>query len=95
MTCPVMNEAASDARNTAAAAAGGEGILEDNYSLWRLMERENISEEYARVRIAAQRSNAEFSGMCDYTLENDGTYQDFQRKCLAFFSDPAIMKEKP
>ena len=61
----------------------------------RLMERENISEEYARARIAAQRSNAEFSSMCDYTLENDGTYQDFQRKCLAFFADPAIMKEKP
>ena len=61
----------------------------------RLMERENISEEYARARIAAQRSNAEFSDMCDYTLENDGTYQDFQRKCLAFFADPAIMKEKP
>ena len=61
----------------------------------RLMERENISEEYARARIAAQRSNAEFSNMCDYTLENDGTYPDFQRKCLAFFADPAIMKEKP
>ena len=60
----------------------------------RLMEREGISREYARARIAAQRSNAEFSKLCDYTLENDGTQDDFQRKCLAFFSREDIMKEK-
>ena len=61
----------------------------------RLMEREGISEEYARSRIAAQKSNGDFSKMCDYTLENDGSYEDFQRKCLAFFSRTDIMKEKP
>ena len=61
----------------------------------RLMERENISEEYARARIAAQRSNEEFSKLCDYTLVNDGSQEDFLRKCLAFFSHPDIMKEKP
>ena len=61
----------------------------------RLMKREGITREYAFSRIAAQRSNAEFSKMCDYTLENDGTYEDFQRKCLAFFSRTDIMKEKP
>jgi L-threonylcarbamoyladenylate synthase len=61
----------------------------------RLIRREGISREYAAARIAAQRSNEEFSKMCDYTLENDGTYEDFQRKCLAFFSRPDIMKEKP
>ena len=61
----------------------------------RLMEREGITREYAVSRIAAQKSNEEFSKMCDYTLENDGTYEDFQRKCLAFFADPVIMEEKP
>ena len=61
----------------------------------RLIQREGISHEYAAARIAAQRSNEEFSKMCDYTLENDGTYEDFQRKCLAFFSRTDIMKEKP
>ena len=60
----------------------------------RLMQRENISREYAESRIAAQKSNEEFSAACDYTLENSGSREDFQRKCLAFFSDPAIMKEK-
>jgi dephospho-CoA kinase len=61
----------------------------------RLMEREGITREYAVSRIAAQKRNEEFSKMCDYTLENDGTYEDFQRKCLAFFADPVIMEEKP
>ena len=61
----------------------------------RLVQREGISREYAAARIAAQPSNEEFSALCDYTLENDGTREDFQRKCLAFFSDPDIMKEKP
>ena len=61
----------------------------------RLMDREGISREYAESRIAAQRTNEEFSKMCDYTLENDASQEDFQRKCLAFFGSPAIMKEKP
>ena len=61
----------------------------------RLIRREGISREYAAARISAQRSNEEFAKMCDYTLENDGTYEDFQRKCLAFFADPVIMEEKP
>ena len=60
----------------------------------RLMDREGISREYAASRIAAQASNEEFSKKCDYTLENTGTREDFLRKCLAFFSDPDIMKEK-
>ena len=59
----------------------------------RLVRREGISEEYARARIAAQRSNAEFSQLCDYTLENDTTRDDFQRKCLAFFEPYSIIKE--
>ena len=60
----------------------------------RLVERESISREYAESRIAAQPSNEAFVKMCDYTLENSGSRENFQRKCLAFFSDPAIMKEK-
>ena len=58
----------------------------------RLIQREGITREYASSRVAAQQSNEEFSKMCDYTLENDGTYEDFQRKCLAFFSRTDLMK---
>ena len=58
----------------------------------RLMEREGISRSYAEGRVAAQKSNAAFSAMCSYTLENDTTIEAFRAKCLAFFMDLAIIK---
>ena len=58
----------------------------------RLMSRDGITEEYARSRIAAQRPQAEFSALCDHTLVNDGTREDFQKKCLAFLAQLDIMK---
>ena len=57
----------------------------------RLMTRDSISEEYARKRIAAQRSNEEFSAICSHTLENDGEICVFRAKCLAFLSKFGIM----
>lgn len=61
----------------------------------RLMARDGISREYAQSRIDAQPPQNAFSQRCDYTLHNDGTAEDFRRKCLAFFAGPAIIKEKP
>lgn len=58
----------------------------------RLMARDGISEEYARTRIAAQRSQAEFEALCDFTLVNDGTEEAFREKCLAFLSAQGIIK---
>ncbi len=57
----------------------------------RLMAREGISQDYAKARIAAQRPQSEFSALCDVTLENNGTLEDFQKKCLAFFRGLGIM----
>lgn len=57
----------------------------------RLMARDGISEEYAQSRIAAQKNNQEFSALCDYTLENNDTKEDFQTKCLAFLQEIGIM----
>ena len=51
----------------------------------RLMARDNISADYAAARIDAQPTGAEFARRCDYTLVNDGTREEFQEKCLAFF----------
>ena len=59
----------------------------------RLMARENISEEYAASRIAAQKSDAYFADICDHTLENDGSFDAFATKCLAFFMELAIIEE--
>ncbi len=58
----------------------------------RLMAREGISEEYARKRIRAQKSAAEFSAMCDFTLENNTTREAFFTKCIAFFREIGIIK---
>lgn len=59
----------------------------------RLIAREGISREYAASRIAAQKSNAYFSELCDHTLENATTEADFYANCLAFFQGLVIIKE--
>ena len=66
-------------------------IAPDQLRLERLMQRDGISEQYARQRIQAQHSDDWFRKKCDYTLENDGSPADFQGKCLAFFHEIGIM----
>ncbi len=60
----------------------------------RLIARDNITEEQAKLRINAQKPESWFREQCDHTLENDGTAINFQEKCLAFFSKLFIIKEK-
>lgn len=55
--------------------------------LRRLMARDNISESYARSRMDAQRSEGSFRALCDYTLENNTTREEFYGKCLSFFRE--------
>ncbi len=57
----------------------------------RLMQREEISQAYAAARIAAQISQGKFEEKCDHVLHNDGTKQEFQQKCLAFFRGLGII----
>ena len=57
--------------------------LEDRVK--RLMVRDNISEDYARARIAAQKSADWFRAHCDAVLENYGTKDAFATKCVDFF----------
>ena len=58
----------------------------------RLMARDGISEEYARSRIAAQHDEGWFREQCDVCLKNDGTQEDFQKKCLAFLRKLGIIE---
>lgn len=53
----------------------------------RLMLREGISEDYARKRIAAQKSDAYFEENCDAVLHNDGTKEEFEQKCFDYFTE--------
>ena len=55
--------------------------------LKRLMARDGISESYARSRMDAQRSQESFRWLCDHTLENYTTQEDFYAKCLSFFRE--------
>ena len=59
----------------------------------RLMSRDNIPEDYARNRIAAQHDANWFRERCDEILENNGNLDTFQCKCLAFLARHGIMKE--
>ncbi len=53
----------------------------------RIMARENISEEYARMRIAAQKDAVYFKAHCDYVLENtaEDTPETFSARALSLF----------
>ena len=61
--------------------------------IYRLMERDGITEEYAQNRISAQHSDDWFRERCDHMLVNDGNIETFKTKCLAFLFSLGIMKE--
>ncbi|MCD7861906.1 MAG: threonylcarbamoyl-AMP synthase [Oscillospiraceae bacterium] len=53
----------------------------------RLTARDGITDEMARARIAAQRSDDYFETHCAYVLHNDGTQAAFEQKCKDFFTE--------
>ena len=57
----------------------------------RLMLRDNISESYARSRIAAQHDESWFRQRCDRVLENSETEIQFHKNCLAFLQELGII----
>lgn len=58
----------------------------------RLVQRDGISPEYARSRIAAQPSARWFAERCDAVLENNGTAEEFRKKSIAFLDSHGIIK---
>ena len=59
----------------------------------RLMLRDNIPEDYARSRIAAQHKEDWFRQRCHCTLENNCTEIQFREKCLAFLKNRDIIEK--
>lgn len=57
----------------------------------RLMERDHISESYARARIAAQHDEAWFRQRCDFILENNSDRETFSELCIAFLKKMNII----
>ena len=58
----------------------------------RLVAREGISEEYARLRIRAQRPESYFRENCTYVIENNGTREEYRLQCERLFK--MILEEK-
>ncbi len=53
----------------------------------RIMARDGVTEDYARLRISAQKPNSFYEENCDYVLVSDGaTVEDFEDKCREFFA---------
>jgi L-threonylcarbamoyladenylate synthase len=53
----------------------------------RIVKREGISEEYARLRIEAQKPDEYYKENCDVILCNDGTQEAFRALCGRRFSE--------
>lgn len=54
----------------------------------RIMERDGVSEEYARLRVGAQKPESWFAENCDYVLISDcETVEKFEAKCKVFFTE--------
>ena len=58
----------------------------------RLVAREGVSEEYARLRIRAQKPDSFFEAHCDHILRNDGTREEFRQSCDKLFK--TILEEQ-
>lgn len=52
----------------------------------RLIRREGISEEYARARISAQKSDDWYRQQCTHVLDNAGSKEEFEALCREFFA---------
>ena len=59
----------------------------ESMRIQRLQRREGISEEYARLRIAAQENNEYYAEKCDYVLYNGRDMASFEDKCRKFFTE--------
>jgi dephospho-CoA kinase len=57
------------------------------------MAREGVSEDYARLRVAAQKSDEWYREHCDIALVNEGDIDKFKRRCLESFS--ALLASPP
>ena len=53
----------------------------------RIMARDGITEEYARLRVEAQHGDEFFRENCSHVIVNDGTAAEFEAKCRTFFED--------
>ncbi len=66
-------------------------ISDKSIRLKRIMQRDNISEDAALMRINAQQSDGYYKEKCDFVLENNGAVAEFEKECKDFIEK--ILKE--
>ena len=62
-------------------------VADEETRVRRLMERDGITEEYARSRIAAQKPAEWFAQRADLVLENNGSEAEFAERCRRAFAE--------
>jgi dephospho-CoA kinase len=64
-------------------------IAPEEVRVRRIMARENITEQYARMRVAAQKKEDFYRKNCTYLLENteNDTPEDFSLRAIALFRE--------
>ncbi len=60
----------------------------------RLLQRDNITRDYALLRIRAQKSCEEFSAIADHNLCSDQPMEQFSKQCTDFIKGVFKMEEK-
>lgn len=64
------------------------GVIADRTKrIERIMRRDNISREYAMMRVNAQYPNEYFEKNCEHILRNDGTEKEFEKACKKLFKE--------
>ena len=62
-------------------------VADEEKRIQRIMERDSISREYAKLRISAQKPNSYFAENCDYAVENNTDEENFVRKMNAVLEE--------
>lgn len=64
------------------------GVIADRQKrIERIMKRDNISCEYAMMRVNAQYPNEYFEANCKYILRNNGGEKEFEEQCNKLFKE--------
>ena len=64
------------------------GVIADKTKrIERIMRRDNISREYAMMRVNAQYPNEYFEKNCEHIIRNDGTEKEFEKACKKLFKE--------
>lgn len=62
-------------------------VAEPSVRIKRIVQRDNISEEYAAMRLAAQRPDSYYYDNCDAVIENNGDIFEFEEKFNRILED--------